>query len=129
MQYRPLGRSDLRVSHIGLGTMTWGEQNDEAQAHEQLDAALAAGVNFVDTAEMYPVAPRAETYGRTEQIIGSWLARTARRHDIILASKVIGPGAFPYVRGGPRLDRSEEHTSELQSLMRISYAVFRLKKK
>src|SRR3546814_2434374 len=85
MQYRPLGRSDLRVSHIGLGTMTWGEQNDEAQAHEQLDAALAAGVNFVDTAEMYPVAPRAETYGRTEQIIGSWLARTARRHDIILA--------------------------------------------
>src|SRR3546814_18092886 len=75
-----------------------------AQAHEQLDAALAAGVNFVDTAEMYPVAPRAETYGRTEQIIGSWLARTARRHDIILASKVIGPGAFPYVRGGPRLD-------------------------
>src|SRR3546814_3536299 len=106
MQDRPPGRSDLRVSHIGLGTMTWGEQNDEAQAHEQLDAALAAGVNFVDTAEMYPVAPRAETYGRTEQIIGSWLARTARRHD-----------------------RSEEHTSELQSLMRISYAVFCLKKK
>src|SRR3546814_4639951 len=134
MQDRPPGRSDLRVSHIGLGTMTWGEQNDEAQAHEQLDAALAAGVNFVDTAEMYPVAPRAETYGRTEQIIGSWLARTARRHDIILASKVIGHGAFPYVRGGPRLDResvmaarSEEPTSELQSLMRISYAGFCLK--
>src|SRR3546814_16263456 len=62
---------------------------------EQLDAALAAGVNFVDTAEMYPVAPRAETYGRPEQIIGSWLARTARRHDLILVSKVIGPGAFP----------------------------------
>src|SRR3546814_17239298 len=105
MQYRPLGRSDLRVSHIGLGTMTWGEQNDEAQAHEQLDAALAAGVNFVDTAEMYPVAPRAETYGRTDKIIGSWLARTARRPDIILASQVIGPGPVSYVRGRPRLDR------------------------
>src|SRR3546814_17773682 len=98
MQYRPLGRSDLRVSHIGLGTMTWGEQNDEAQAHEQLDAALAAGVNFVETAEMYPVAPRAETYGRTEQINGSWVARTARLPDILRANQVRGPGPFDRTR-------------------------------
>src|SRR3546814_12159710 len=93
--------------------------NDEAQAHEQLDAALAAGVNFVDTAEMYPVAPRAETYGRTAQIIGSWLARSARRHDISLASKVIGPGAFPYVRGGPRLDRESVMAACEASLKRL----------
>lgn len=119
MQYRPLGRSDLRVSHIGLGTMTWGEQNSEAQAHEQLDAALAVGVNFVDTAEMYPVAPRAETYGRTEQYIGSWLLKTGRRHDIILASKVIGPGTFPYVRGGPRLDRESVIAACEASLKRL----------
>ncbi|NGY06654.1 NADP(H)-dependent aldo-keto reductase [Solimonas terrae] len=119
MQYRPLGRTGLRVSHICLGTMTWGEQNSEAEAHAQLDMALAAGVNFVDTAEMYPVAPRAETYGRTEEYIGSWLAKTGRRHDIVLASKVIGPGAFPYVRGGPRLDRDSVIAACETSLRRL----------
>lgn len=119
MQYRPLGRTGLNVSHICLGTMTWGEQNSEADAHEQLDLALAAGVNFVDTAEMYPVAPRAETYGRTEQYIGSWLAKTGRRHEIVLASKVIGPGAFPYVRGGPKLDRASVIAACETSLRRL----------
>ncbi|HET8881903.1 MAG TPA: NADP(H)-dependent aldo-keto reductase [Solimonas sp.] len=119
MQYRPLGRTGLNVSHICLGTMTWGEQNSEADAHEQLDLALAAGVNFVDTAEMYPVAPRAETYGRTEQYIGSWLAKTGRRHEIVLASKVIGPGAFPYVRGGPKLDRASVIAACEASLRRL----------
>ena len=91
MKYRKLGRTDLDVSLIGLGTMTWGEQNSEAEAHEQLDYALSRGVNFVDAAEMYPVPPKPETQGRTESYIGTWLARTGRRKDIILASKVAGP--------------------------------------
>lgn len=91
MKYRKLGRTDLSVSLIGLGTMTWGEQNTEAQAHEQLDFAIEHGVNLVDTAEMYPVPPKAETQGRTETYIGTWLARTGRRQDIVLASKVAGP--------------------------------------
>jgi len=74
MQYRELGRTGLKVSALGLGTMTFGEQNTERQAHAQLDRALAAGINFLDTAEMYPTPPRPETQGRTEQYIGSWLA-------------------------------------------------------
>jgi aryl-alcohol dehydrogenase-like predicted oxidoreductase len=76
MEYRKLGRTDLEVSAICLGTMTWGEQNSEADAHAQMDLAVAAGVNFFDTAEMYPVPPKAETQGRTEAYIGTWLRRT-----------------------------------------------------
>jgi Predicted oxidoreductases (related to aryl-alcohol dehydrogenases) len=91
VEYRKLGRTDLEVSVIGLGTMTWGEQNSEAEAHEQLDYALAQGVNLVDTAEMYPVPPKPETQGLTETYIGTWLAKTGRRSEIILTSKVIGP--------------------------------------
>ena len=71
MQYRPLGRTGLNVSAIALGTMTWGEQNTEADAHAQLDFALDAGINLIDTAEMYPVPPRPDTQGRTEQYIGA----------------------------------------------------------
>jgi aryl-alcohol dehydrogenase-like predicted oxidoreductase len=104
MHYRELGRTGLKVSLIALGTMTWGEQNTEAQAHEQLDIALDAGINLVDTAEMYPVPPRAETQGRTEQYIGTWLKKTGRRQDIVLATKATGPShqaARPsHVRGG-----------------------------
>ncbi len=73
MRYSPLGRTGLEVSRICLGTMTFGEQNSEREAHAQLDAALAAGVNFIDTAEMYPVPPSAERYGVTERILGDWL--------------------------------------------------------
>ncbi|OZI17737.1 NADP(H)-dependent aldo-keto reductase [Bordetella genomosp. 7] len=91
MKYRKLGRTDLDVSLIGLGTMTWGEQNTEAEAHQQLDYALSRGINLVDTAEMYPVPPKPETQGRTETYIGTWLARTGRRQDIVLASKAAGP--------------------------------------
>ncbi|ETH95877.1 oxidoreductase, aldo/keto reductase family protein [Bordetella pertussis STO1-CHOC-0021] len=91
VKYRKLGHTDLDVSLIGLGTMTWGEQNTEAQAHEQLDYALAHGINLVDAAEMYPVPPKPETQGRTESCIGSWLARTGRRHEVVLASKAAGP--------------------------------------
>ncbi|UUX97687.1 NADP(H)-dependent aldo-keto reductase [Aquabacterium sp. J223] len=104
MHYRELGRTGLKVSLIGLGTMTWGEQNSEADAHAQLDLALSLGVNLVDAAEMYPVPPRAETCGRTESFIGSWLKKTGRRHDIVLATKAAGPASDPkrpqHVRGG-----------------------------
>lgn len=105
MKKNPLGRTGLDVTEICLGTMTWGEQNSEAQAHEQMDYAVAQGINFFDAAEMYPVPPRAETQGRTEQYIGSWLRKTGRRRELVLATKVTGPGLFPYLRGGTRLDR------------------------
>ena len=91
MEYRKLGRTDLEVSVIGLGTMTWGEQNTEAQAHEQIDYALSEGVNFLDVAEMYPVPPKPETQGRTEEYIGTWLAKTGRRKDVVIATKAAGP--------------------------------------
>jgi aryl-alcohol dehydrogenase-like predicted oxidoreductase len=104
MIYRPLGRTGLHVSVIALGTMTWGEQNTEAEAHAQLDLALAAGINFVDTAEMYPVPPKPETQGRTEQYIGTWLKKTGRRQDIVLATKAAGPARQAlrpsHIRGG-----------------------------
>lgn len=100
MQARTLGNSDLSVTHICLGTMTFGQQNSETEAHTQLDHALDQGINFIDTAEMYPVQARAETSGLTEKYVGSWLARQARAH-IILATKATGPGrAFDWIRNG-----------------------------
>jgi aryl-alcohol dehydrogenase-like predicted oxidoreductase len=104
MEYRTLSHTELKVSLICLGTMTWGQQNTEAQAHEQMDYAISQGVTFWDTAEMYPVPPMSETQGRTEQYIGTWFKKTGRRKDVVLASKVTGPG-FAYLRGGTRLDR------------------------
>ena len=101
MKYRKLGRSGLDVSLIGLGTMTWGEQNTEAEAHEQLDYALARGINLIDTAEMYPV-PLAQTQGLTETYIGTWLASRKRRQDVVLASKVAGPVRDQASRPHPR---------------------------
>ncbi|MFN4312355.1 MAG: NADP(H)-dependent aldo-keto reductase [Ferrovibrio sp.] len=98
MEFRRLGRTDLRVSLICLGTMTWGEQNTEADAHAQLDYALERGINFIDTAEMYPVPPKGETQGRTERYIGTWLQARKNRDKVILATKVAGRG------GGPRGD-------------------------
>lgn len=96
-----LGNSPLRVSRVCLGTMTFGQQNTEAEGHAQLDRALAAGINFIDTAEMYAVPPTAETYGRTEQIVGTWLKRQAR-HRVVLATKATGPGrSLAWIRGGP----------------------------
>jgi aryl-alcohol dehydrogenase-like predicted oxidoreductase len=107
MRYRRLGNTDLKVSVICLGTMTWGEQNTEAEAHQQLNHALSQGVNFVDTAELYSIPPRAETFGRTESILGSWLKKSGLRHKIVLASKVCGPtGWCPHIRRGKsRLNR------------------------
>ncbi len=99
------------VSRICLGTMTWGEQNTEQEAHAQIDHALEQGINFIDAAEMYPVPPRAETQGQTEAYIGSWFARTGRRKDWILATKATGPREeFDFLRGGPRFTR--EHLVE-----------------
>ncbi|WP_422072561.1 aldo/keto reductase [Tranquillimonas rosea] len=92
MKMLPLGRTGLTVSEICLGTMTWGNQNTEADGHAQMDRAVEAGVNFIDTAEMYPTQPaRAETLGRTEEIIGTWLKTRGRRDDIVLATKILGP--------------------------------------
>ncbi len=96
-----LGKSDLQVSKICLGTMTFGEQNSENEAHSQLDYALERGITFIDTAEMYPVMPRAETQGRTEQCIGSWLKKSGKRSAIILATKVAGPSrGMGWIRQG-----------------------------
>lgn len=91
MKANPLGTSALRVSTVCLGTMTFGQQNSEAEAHAQLDYAFSRGVNFIDTAEMYPVPPNAQTYSRTETIVGNWLARQPR-DKVVLATKVAGPG-------------------------------------
>jgi aryl-alcohol dehydrogenase-like predicted oxidoreductase len=90
MHYRPLGRTGLNVSQICLGTMTWGQQNTEADGHAQMDYALDHGINFFDTAELYSIPPRAETQGSTERIIGSWFRARGARDKVILASKVIG---------------------------------------
>lgn len=124
MKYRKLAHTDIDVSLIGLGTMTWGEQNTEAQAHEQLDYALSRGVNLVDTAEMYPVPPKPETQGLTETYIGTWLAKTGRRQDIILASKAAGPSSDPkrpgHIRGGKtRHDRKNLTEALDASLQRL----------
>ena len=95
MQYRTLGNTDLKVSLIGLGTMTWGEQNTEAEAHAQLDMAVAHGINLIDTAEMYPIPPREHTQGDTERMLGRWLKNQAKREQLIIASKAVGPSRDP----------------------------------
>ena len=101
MQHVPLGRSGLTVSEICLGSMTWGSQNDEAEGHAQLDRAFERGVNFIDTAEMYPSPPNADTAGRTEEIIGSWLAGHGRRDDVVIATKITGEGSAAIPDGPP----------------------------
>lgn len=119
MKYHPLGRTGIKVSEICLGTMTWGSQNSEAEAHQQLDHALEAGVNFIDTAELYPTTPLSQqTYGDTERYIGSWLAARGKRDDIVLASKVAGPGR-PYIRDGGPMTRAGIHAAIEGSLKRL----------
>ena len=121
MEYRTLGDTGLRVSQICLGTMTFGEQNSEAEAHDQLDLAVERGVNFIDTAELYPVPPRGETQGLTEQYIGSWLKRRGRRDEVVIATKVCGPTDWvPHIRDGQaRLDRRNIATALEGSLRRL----------
>ncbi len=105
MQYRKLGRTDLDVSVICLGTMTWGEQNTEEEAHQQLDYALDQGVNFIDTAELYPVPPKEETQGRTEEYIGSWLAARGNRDKVVIATKAVGKSDNTWFRGNGKISR------------------------
>ena len=99
MKYKKLGDTDLKVSLICLGTMTWGEQNTQEEGFEQMDFALEKGVNFFDTAELYAIPPKAKTYGKTEEIIGNWFKINKNRKKIILASKIAGPG-LKWIRGG-----------------------------
>ncbi|WP_374308706.1 aldo/keto reductase [Methylocella sp.] len=98
MEMRRLGRTDLQVSAICLGTMTWGQQNTEGEGHQQLDYAFERGINFIDTAEMYSVPPKPETQGSTERIIGSWLAARKNRDKVVLATKVAGRGSANWLR-------------------------------
>ncbi len=121
MEYRRLGRSDIKVSALCLGTMTWGEQNSEPDGHRQMDYALDRGVNFWDTAEAYAVPPRRETYGRTEEIIGAWFAARGKRERIVLASKIAGPDPrFAYIRDGKlRFDRKNILAALEASLKRL----------
>ena len=99
MKYKKLGTTDLDVSLICLGTMTWGTQNSEEDAFEQMDYSVSKGINFFDTAEIYSVPPTAESYGKTEEMIGNWFEKRKNREKIILASKIAGPGC-DWIRGG-----------------------------
>lgn len=121
MQKRRLGRTDLFVSKICLGTMTFGEQNSEDEAHRQLDYAVDHGVNFLDTAELYPIPPRAETQGRTEAYIGSWLRARGNRDKVIIASKVVGRTADEWFRGDrpSKLVRADIFDAVDKSLARL----------
>jgi len=123
MQYRKLGGTDIDVPVIGLGTMTWGEQNNLQQACEQMDYALSRGVNFFDAAEMYPVPPKAETAGDTERCIGEWLSQSGKRSEITLATKVAGRADtrpdWKHIRGGPRLSRDHIRQAIEGSLERL----------
>ena len=118
MIYKKLSNTELNVSLICLGTMTYGEQNTEKESHDQLDYSLSQGVNFIDTAEMYAIPPKMETQGKTEEIIGSWLSKRKDRNNIIIATKVAGPG-MEYLRGGSRLDKINIHKAIDESLSRL----------
>lgn len=121
MQMRQLGRTDLAVSRICLGTMTWGEQNSEAEGHAQMDLAFDRGVNFIDTAELYSIPPKAETQGSTERIVGTWMKARGNRDRVVLATKVVGRTAMDWFRGGrpARLVRADILDAIDKSLRRL----------
>ncbi|MBH2002334.1 MAG: NADP(H)-dependent aldo-keto reductase [Moraxellaceae bacterium] len=124
MQYRKLGQTDIDVSVIALGTMTWGEQNSEEEAHAQLDYAVERGVNLIDTAEMYPVPPKPETQGLTEKYIGTWLKQSKKRDQVLIATKVVGPSrkltqATHFRSGQTKLDRANIEAAVNDSLQRL----------
>ncbi len=125
MEFRKLGCTDLSVSRICLGTMTWGYQNTQEEAFAQIEYALDQGVNFMDTAEMYAVPPSADSYGTTESIIGHWFAKTGRRNDVILASKMAGPG-MAYCREGRGLVKGDVKAAVEASLTRLQTDVIDL---
>jgi aryl-alcohol dehydrogenase-like predicted oxidoreductase len=121
MELRPLGASGIRVTAVSLGTMTFGSQTSEHEAHTQIDLALDHGINLLDAAEMYPVPPSAETQGATESIIGTWLAKDrGRRQRLLLATKAVGRGASPWFRNGnAKLDRANLLAALDDSLERL----------
>ena len=119
MDYRKLGRTDLDISVIGLGTMTWGFQNTQDEAFEQMDFALEQGINFFDTAEMYAIPPSEKTYGSTETIIGNWLASRSNREKVILATKISGPGQAWIREGENYIDRKNILQAVEGSLQRL----------
>ena len=120
MKYSKLGNTTLEVSKICLGTMTFGEQNTEAEGHEQLDYAISQGVNFIDTAEMYAVPGRKETQGKTEEIIGSWLKSRQNRKEVIIATKITGPSTgLKYIRNPLNFSAEQIHTAIEGSLRRL----------
>lgn len=118
MKYKKLGQTGLDVSHICLGTMTWGCQNTESEAHEQMDYALNEGINFFDTAELYAVPPQPETQGKTETYIGTWFAKTGNRDKVILASKVAGAG-MPWIHDGMPINKEKITKAIEGSLQRL----------
>jgi aryl-alcohol dehydrogenase-like predicted oxidoreductase len=122
MHKRRLGRTDLLVSQLCLGSMTWGQQNIEADGHAQMDIAFSRGVNFIDTAELYPIPPKPETQGRTETIIGNWMKAKRNRDQVILASKVVGRTANTWFRGGrpSKLVRADIFDAVEKSLTRLN---------
>jgi len=116
MEMRTLGRTDIHVSKICLGTMTWGQQNTEAEGHAQIEMALDHGVNFMDTAELYSVPAREETYGSTERILGSWLKKSGKRNQVVIATKIAGPAPhLNYMR--PHLNNGEGNNLDRQSVL------------
>lgn len=122
MDYRNLGRSGIKVSSLCLGTMTWGEQNSEAEGHAQMDYATEHGINFFDTAELYPIPPKPGTQGRTEEIIGSWFKARGKRDDIVLATKVVGRSVMEWFRDDKspaRLTRGQIMEAVEKSLTRL----------
>lgn len=120
MEYRELGNTAIDVSTLCLGTMTWGEQNTERDAFEQLDYALEAGINFIDTAELYSIPPHSDTYGSTETIIGHWIKQRNNRDQYILASKIAGPGEgwVDHIREGKTKFNREHITTALNNSLR-----------
>ncbi len=120
MQHRRLGQTDLEVSALCLGTMTWGSQNTAQEGHAQMDMALDHGINFFDTAEMYAVPASPDTSFRTETIIGEWFARTGQRDKVVLATKAAGPGEYvKHIRGGPRFSAKSLQGAAEGSLNRL----------
>lgn len=123
MEYRKLGQTDMNVSTICLGTMTWGQQNTQDEAFEQMDYARDQGINFFDVAEMYPVPPKPDTQGASETCIGNWFANTGKRDQVVLATKVTGRGdansGMSHIRGGPRLNREQIFEAIDASLTRL----------
>ena len=122
MELRPLGRTGLKVPALCLGTMTWGQQNTEAEGHAQMDMALDHGINFFDTAEIYSIPPKPDTQGSTERIIGNWMKARKNRDKIILASKVAGRSTNTWLRDPPteaRLNRQQMREALDGSLKRL----------